>query len=85
MQGTGKVYERSGENTEWEDILISKGITTQESVLYGKGLNPEAVGSLSVVSTFLAVLFCSSFQTLQLLCNNLHVFNPCSDPAVSSV
>ena len=43
MQGTGKSYEVSGVNTEWEDILIEKGITTQESVLLGKGLNPEAV------------------------------------------
>ena len=43
MQGSGKSYEVSGENTEWEDILISKGITTQESVYLGKGLNPEAV------------------------------------------
>lgn len=41
MQGTGKSYEISGETTEWEDILISKGITTKEDVLLSKGLNPE--------------------------------------------
>ena len=43
MQGTGKTYEVSGETTEWEDILIKKGITTKEDVLLGKGLNPEDV------------------------------------------
>jgi hypothetical protein len=41
MQGSGKTYEISGETTEWEDILISKGITTKEDVLLSKGLNPE--------------------------------------------
>jgi hypothetical protein len=45
--GTGKTYEVSGDNTEWEDILIKKGITTQESVLIGKGINPEEVFLLS--------------------------------------
>lgn len=35
-----KTYEISGETTEWEDILIKKGITTKEEVLIGKGLNP---------------------------------------------
>jgi hypothetical protein len=51
---TGTNYEISGDNTEWEDILIKKGITTQESVLLGKGLNPEEVtcdGSLFVLLT----------------------------------
>lgn len=43
MQGTGKSYEVSGETTEWEDILIKKGITSKESVLLGKGLNPKDV------------------------------------------
>lgn len=37
---TGKTYEISGETTEWEDILIKKGITTKADVLLGKGLNP---------------------------------------------
>eukprot|EP01035_Chromulina_nebulosa_P031885 gene31885-42528_t len=41
MQGTGKTYAISGETTEWEDILIKKGITTKEDVLLSKGLNPE--------------------------------------------
>lgn len=36
-------YAVSGETTEWEDILIKKGITTKEDVLLGKGLNPEDV------------------------------------------
>ena len=40
MQGTGKSYEVSGETTEWEDILIKKGIKTKEEVLIEKGLNP---------------------------------------------
>jgi len=40
MQGGGKTYEVSGETTEWEDILINKGITTKEEVLISKGLNP---------------------------------------------
>lgn len=31
----------SGETTEWEDILIKKGITTKEDVLLGKGLDPR--------------------------------------------
>lgn len=43
MSGTGKTYEISGDTTEWEDILIKKGITTKEDVLLGKGLNPEDV------------------------------------------
>lgn len=40
-QGSGRTYEYSGETTEWEDILIKRGITTKEDVLLGKGLNPE--------------------------------------------
>jgi hypothetical protein len=43
MQGTGKSYAVSGETTEWEDILIKKGITTKEDVLLSKGLNPADV------------------------------------------
>jgi hypothetical protein len=43
MQGTGKTYAVSGETTEWEDILIKKGITTKEDVLLSKGLNPADV------------------------------------------
>ncbi len=38
-----KTYEYSGNTTEWEDILIKKGITTKEDVLLGKGLNPADV------------------------------------------
>ena len=43
MQGSSTTYAVSGETTEWEDILIKKGITTKEDVLLGKGLNPEDV------------------------------------------
>lgn len=39
-QGSSTSYAVSGEMTEWEDILIKKGITTKDSVLMGKGLNP---------------------------------------------
>ena len=35
-----KSYEVSGDTTEWEDILIKKGITTKQDVLMSKGLNP---------------------------------------------
>ncbi len=38
-------YAVSGETTEWEDILISKGITTKEAVLTAKGLNPDDVSA----------------------------------------
>lgn len=44
MSRGDKSYQVSGETTEWEDILIKKGITTKEDVLLGKGLNPEDVG-----------------------------------------
>ena len=39
--GTGRTYERTGETTEWDDILIKKGIRTKEEILLEKGLNPE--------------------------------------------
>jgi hypothetical protein len=39
--GFAKSYAVSGETTEWEDILIKKGITSKEEVLLSKGLNPE--------------------------------------------
>ena len=39
--GFAKTYAVSGDTTEWEDILIKKGITTKEDVLLSKGLNPE--------------------------------------------
>jgi hypothetical protein len=47
MQGTGKTYEYSGNTTEWDDILIKKGITTKEEVLLSKGLNPLDVSILA--------------------------------------
>ena len=39
----GKTYEVSGETTEWDDILIKKGIKTKDEVLLEKGLNPDDV------------------------------------------
>ena len=44
-----KTYEYSGETTEWEDILIKKGIKMKESILEEKGLDykkymPEKYG-----------------------------------------
>jgi hypothetical protein len=36
-------YVKSGETTEWDDILIKKGIRTKDEVLLGKGLNPDDV------------------------------------------
>ena len=41
--GSSKTYAVSGDNTEWDDILINKGITTQENIWLGKGLNPNDV------------------------------------------
>ena len=44
MQGPGDTsYAYSGETTEWDDVLIRKGITTKEDVLLAKGLNPADV------------------------------------------
>jgi hypothetical protein len=40
---TGKTYEISGELTEWEDIMINKGIKTRDQIFIEKGLNPEDV------------------------------------------
>ena len=37
------MYAYSGETTEWEDILIKKGITTKTEVLLSKGLDPNDV------------------------------------------
>lgn len=36
-------YEHSGNTTEWDDILISKGIITRDDALLAKGLNPADV------------------------------------------
>ena len=49
MQGSGKTYDYSGDTTEWEDILIKKGITTKDSVLLSKGLNPLDVSVISII------------------------------------
>ena len=42
---TGKTYEISGETTEWEDIMINKGIKTRDEIFIEKGLNPEDVSN----------------------------------------
>ncbi|CAM9515266.1 unnamed protein product [Phaeothamnion confervicola] len=34
-------YAFSGQTTEWEDILIKKGIVEEDDVLRGKGIDPE--------------------------------------------
>jgi hypothetical protein len=47
MSGFGKKYEYSGETTEWEDILIKKGIATREGALLSRGLNPDDVSIIS--------------------------------------
>ena len=44
---TGKTYEISGELTEWEDIMINKGIKTRDQIFIEKGLNPEDVSKTS--------------------------------------
>lgn len=36
-------YAISGDMTEFEDILIDKGITTRENILLNKGVNPNDV------------------------------------------
>jgi hypothetical protein len=46
---SNKTYEHSGNNTEWEDILIKKGITTREDVLLSKGLNPDDVRKILTI------------------------------------
>lgn len=43
---TGKTYEISGEMTEWEDIMINKGIKTRDQIFIEKGLNPEDVSAM---------------------------------------
>ena len=34
-------YELTDELTEWDDILIAKGIQARDDRLYAKGLDPE--------------------------------------------
>jgi hypothetical protein len=36
---SGKSYAVSGDTTEWDDILIKKGITTMENVLLGRTIH----------------------------------------------
>jgi hypothetical protein len=40
QQGSSASYEVTGKNTEWDDILIKKGIRTQDEIYMEKGLNP---------------------------------------------
>jgi len=39
--GGGTTYRHTGETTEWDDILIKKGIVTHEQCMIAKGLNPD--------------------------------------------
>ncbi len=39
--GKSTSYEYSGQLTEWEDILIKKGIKTREQCLEERGLDPS--------------------------------------------
>lgn len=36
-------YAYSGETTEWEDILVKKGVVTREQVFASKGLDARDV------------------------------------------
>ena len=36
---SAKSYEYSADTTEWDDILVKKGIKTMESILEDKGLD----------------------------------------------
>lgn len=49
---TGKTYEISGEMTEWEDIMINKGIKTRDQIFIEKGLNPEDVSAMKCRNSF---------------------------------
>ena len=49
---TGKTYEISGELTEWEDIMINKGIKTRDQIFIEKGLNPEDVSAVLTENRF---------------------------------
>lgn len=53
MQGSSTTYAYSGETTEWEDILIKKGITTRTEVLLSKGLDPNDVSALCLPYFFI--------------------------------
>ena len=51
------MYVKSGETTEWDDILIKKGLRTKEEVLIGKGLNPDDVNIISDVNIDRCLIF----------------------------
>ncbi len=53
MSSSGRTYEVTGQTTEWDDILIKKGIRTKEEILLEKGLNPADVSVC--VSVFLSL------------------------------
>lgn len=56
-----KTYEHTGQMTEWDDILIKKGITTRDAVLESRGLNPDDVKSrLANSFTSSSKLICAS-------------------------
>jgi len=43
-------YAYSGETTEFEDILVKKGVVTRDQVFLAKGLDPRDVGLSSCKS-----------------------------------
>jgi hypothetical protein len=55
MSSSGRTYEVTGQTTEWDDILIKKGIRTKEEILLEKGLNPADVRESVCVSVFLSL------------------------------
>ena len=58
-----KTYEHTGQMTEWDDILIKKGITTRDAVLESRGLNPEDVSGQ-----------CSPHRVSIIVANSLHLY-----------
>ena len=41
MSGGTKHYEMTDQLTEWDEIMIKKGIKTKDQCLIEKGVNPE--------------------------------------------
>ena len=50
-------YAISGDMTEFEDILIDKGITTKENILLNKGVNPNDVCFIGILSKLCACVY----------------------------
>ena len=64
---TGKNYEISGELTEWEDIMINKGIKTRDQIFIEKGLNPEDVSGVLTENWFCHSIHSSADFSLSVL------------------